>query len=196
MLLAQEASVPVIDLVADPPQHGAPRDYEGRVGYSTKPKPRLPFRIRLESIQPGARSNELMIQLLFENCGKEAYPFPIGRDPDKVLGPGNRGRREFSLELTWRTPKHWQLLGVVSIFSASDTVESFATMPPGSSARIRFSLDSNQQSQLWSAVAGKEVEIRVECVEWRYEDYSPRLVMDSSIAPTGESENTLKLQMP
>jgi hypothetical protein len=201
-LLAQ-APVPLIDLVAEPPRYpkadGVSGGPAGGVieGGSALPKPKLPLRIHLESIRPGQNPDRVIVQIVVENSGPEAYPLPVGRDGDLDLKPGNRGRRRFWYSLQAQRAKASYRGSGQSVFSSSDTPDSVMMVPAGGVARVRYSVD------LWGAIRdpkrnGKtEIRLRAECGESRYLDDPERYIMDGWASPDPVlSDNEVTLPLP
>ena len=189
---------PVIDLLTAQTDGGDPRTVTGIIGgyalQSQPPDPRLPIKIRLESIEPVQTSPTLKkVQILITNIGSAPYSLPIGRDGNAALRPTNRGRREFWFSLWAASERYPALLGTFT-YSALDLPGSSLIIQPGGSARVLFGFDLLQARGNW-AIEGKDsLVVRVECEDRSYGDH-PKEYIIRHPQPKALSENEMILPL-
>ncbi len=198
VLLAQ-ASVPLIDLVADPPKYADLGTVEGRGGGifdSSEPRPKLPLRIRLESIRPGRSPDEVVVEILLENTGADGYPLPSGRDEELALKPGNRGRRKFRFSLEAHREKPSDISGQ-AVFSSTDIVDSLTMVPAGGAVRVRYLANISRAVPGWKRQGKTQVEFRARCYNVRLDDNPDKYIVDGWEAPPPVlSGNAITLRLP
>lgn len=148
-LLIMQAQVPLVDLVERPAVRSVGRG--GMIsGFSTdgpqKPKPAAPLAVKLESISVSPTEPERrIVQITVTNVSEAPYLLPVGRNGDTALKPGNRGRRQlwFCLRSPRRPTDPLWSLGGAATYASLDTADSFLTLPPGGSVRVRFPITVN-----------------------------------------------------
>ena len=136
--------VVVLDLTKQPKKEARPRlgggFASGITGRPVPPPPRLPLKIRLESIDPTSDGVYIrLVTLLVTNSDDRPFLFPVSRDFDDVHGEGNQGRR--SLLFVLRPAEQLgfaDMLDMAITFSAAARPDSTMRLEPGQAVRIRL----------------------------------------------------------
>ena len=197
-LLAQ-ATTPLIDLVAEPPKYpdlGATGGRFGAIAQHGRPRPQLPLRVRLESIRPGRIPDEVVVEILLENIGKDPYPLPVGRDGEAAFKPGNRGRRQFWFSLISPKEKPSDISGQ-AVFSSTDIAESLMMVPAGGAVRVRYVANVSRAVPEWKREGKTQVELSASCRNVRFDDNPDKYIVDGWEAPPPVlSDNAITLTLP
>ena len=197
--LLVQAALPLIDLVAEPPKYPDLGATEGRFGgifQHSRPKPQLPLRIRLESIQPGKSAGDVVVQILVENTGKEPYALPVGRDGEAAFKPANRGRHQFWFSLRSPKEKLSDISGLAA-FSSTDIADSLMMVPAGGVVRVRYAANISRAVPGWKREGKTQVEFWASCHNVRFEDNPDKYVVDGWEAPPPVlSDNAITLTLP
>ncbi len=155
------------------------------------PVPKLPLRIRLESITP-SQDRVLIIQILIRNIGAEPYALPIGRDGD--LKPSHCGRHEFWFGL--RAPHEREpFISGQTTFSSADLPDSVMMIPPNGIVQVRFKINTNRANiNRWKGEGTKAVPVQASCWDKVYDDNPAQYIL-RHLVPDTVSENELMLPL-
>jgi hypothetical protein len=165
---------PLVDLVENPPHHGKPRSVTNiaSAGSSQNPEPvaKLPLEIWFEALTRNPeRPSEVLAQVHITNVGMLPYRLPVGGDGDLALQPTNRGRREFRFAL--ESPyKQYRLLPGEATYGSADLPDSFLTIQPNSTVRVRFKVDISRLLPLWKEGRAVGAPFYATCTDLQYDD--------------------------
>ncbi|MFI5176223.1 MAG: hypothetical protein ACHQKY_15285 [Terriglobia bacterium] len=163
-------------------------------GVQGEPLPRgypLPFAVQLESISPQrVRPGEnFTLDLLLRNSGDQAFYLPASRNSVAVFKPGNKEQRNINFGVIFEDPANGrQIFSVVAVGSGSSTVPgSLLIVEPGQRVRVHAKGDLFP-IQGWLKAGIKQVRVRAEVCEWKYEEnryfiesYSERVLSANTI---------------
>jgi len=157
---------PLVDLVENPPHPGRQRSVTQAPG----PGAKLPLEIRFESLTRNPdRPDEVLAQIHITNTGWTPYRLPVGGDGDFALRPANCGRHEFRFAL--QTPyQQYPLLPGPTTFGSQDLPDSFLTIQPNASVRVRFKVDISRLLPLWKEGRAVGTPLHARCTDVEYDD--------------------------
>jgi hypothetical protein len=189
---------PLVDLVADPPNPGKQRIVTkiGAEGSAQKPAQvaRLPLEILLEIVtQNQDLPSEMIAQVRVKNTGTETYRLPIGRDGDLALKATNRGRREFWFSLKSPTEREPLLPGQAT-FGSTDLPDSFVTIQPNATVRVRFKVDVSRLIPVWKKRGAAFAPFDAMCVDLSYDD-NPQEYLVRQPSPEAASANGMVVHL-
>ena len=175
---------PLVDLVENPPHPGRQRSVTQAPG----PGAKLPLEIRFESLTRNPdRLSEVLAQIQIANTGWTPYRLPVGGDGDLALQPANCGRREFRFAL--QTPyQQYPLLPGPTTFGSQDLPDSFLTIQPNASVRVRFKVDISRLLPLWKEGRAVGTPLHARCTDVEYDD-NPQEYVVRQPSPEASSWN-------
>jgi hypothetical protein len=189
---------PLVDLVANPPNPGKQRMVTKIAAEGSAQKPaqvaKLPLEIRVEIVtQNQDHPSEMIAQVRVKNTGTETYRLPIGRDGDPALKPTNRGRHEFWFSLNSRYEREPLLPGQAT-FGSTDLPDSFLTIQPNATVRVRFKVDVSRLIPVWKKRGAAFAPFDATCVDLSYDD-NPQQYLVRQPSPEAASANGMVVSL-
>lgn len=175
-VLAQAASKPkILDLTApiaageEGYPYGPGMKVEGSTD-NTRPANsdyHLPLQIRVakSSVDSAGR---FIFDVLVKNIGSDSFELPTSLNFTRIEKRGNKSQRQFLFLLT-RGAEDLDPQSVGSAMGSTSVPGSVVRLAPGETARVLVAAARDQVLTKFTAGA-KEVELRVACVEWQFDD--------------------------
>jgi hypothetical protein len=177
-MVAQEVTMPVIDLTVPPPREQQVSAVAGASigGIGGQPLPRgylLPLKIELTSInpQPVKLGDKFTVEVRLRNTSASAFFLPISQNGVAVLQREGKGRRAFLFNLVFEDLKSGrQTSSIVAVAMGAETVkDSLLRIEPGKEVRVLFTGDIGPIAG-WLQSDLDRIQIRAGASELTFED--------------------------